>query len=331
MTTENSLQAKLTTIAAFPVNYFLENLAVRSDNSVLITAVNRRELWYVPPPTAIERVQPILLHTFEQLTMSLNEVETNLFYLATSNIYTDHKSSLHRIDLRNWKAGDPVQTQKVLDFPKEAGALNGSCLIGPRVILIADSIAGLIWRIDLPENGGTPAVRVWLRHESMAYYPGQMKPEQPGINGIHYALGSGYLYYTATAKKLFMRVRVNPETLEAAGEPEHVSVGRMADDFCIDERAGVAYVTTHRENTIDCVSLDPPKNNVRFVVAGEPLNEELVGPSSAAWGRLRGDYGKVAYVITDGGAASPPPDGVQRPARLLLVEFPEVPAPLSRK
>lgn len=102
----------------------------------------------------------------------------------------------------------------------------------------------------------------------------------------------------------------------------------MADDFCIDENAGVAYLTTHRENTIDCVSLNPANNSDRFIVAGNPLNEELVGPSSVAWGRLPGEYGKVAFVTTDGGTASPLPDGVRRPAKLLRVEFPEVPTPL---
>jgi hypothetical protein len=152
-----------------------------------------------------------------------------------------------------------------------------------------------------------------------------MRPEQPGVNGIRYAAKFGYVYYTATAKKLFMRVRVNPQTLEAVGEPEHVSAGRMADDFCIDENAGVAYLTTHRENTIDCVSLNPARNSDRFIAAGDPLNEELIGPSSAVWGRLRGEYGKVAFVTTDGGTASPLPDGVRRSAKLLRVEFAEAP------
>jgi hypothetical protein len=162
----------------------------------------------------------------------------------------------------------------------------------------------------------------------MGNYPGQMKPEQPGVNGMQYAAKLGYLYYTATAKKLFMRVRVDAETLDAVDEPEHVSAGSMADDFCIDENAGVAYVTTHRENTIDCISLNPAKNSDRFIVAGHPLNEELIGPSSAAWGRLPGEYGKVAFVTTDGGTAAPLPDGVRRPAKLLRVEFPEAPAAL---
>jgi hypothetical protein len=321
-------KAKLTTVALFPKNYFLENLAVRADDTVLITALNHKELWYVPTH-ATKSAKPVLLHTFDQLTLSLNEVEPNVFYLCTSNAYTDHKASLHRIDLRNWRVGDQIQPQKVLDFPDRAGGLNGGCLIGRRTILVADSVAGLIWRVDLPSDVTTPAVRVWLKHESMAYYPGQMKPEQPGINGIQYARKLGYIYYTATAKKLFMRVRVNPETLDAMGEPEHVSAGRMADDFCIDEDAGVAYVTTHRENTIDCISLNPAKNSERHIVAGDPFTEELIGPSSGAWSRLYGDYGRVAYFITDGGTASPPPDGIRRQARLLRVEFPQVPKALQ--
>lgn len=315
--------AILTTVASFPESYFLENLSVRSDHSVLITVLNRKEVWFVSADSA----RPVLLHTFEQLPMSFTEVEPDVFYLCTSNAYTDHKSSLHRIDLRNWTVGSRIDPEKVLDFPENAGALNGSCLIGSRVILIADSIAGLIWRVDIP-NKGAPRARIWLQHESMAYYPGQMKPEQPGINGVRYAAKLGYVYYTSTAKKLFMRVRVNPETFEAQSEPEHVCVGRMADDFCIDEDAGVAYVTTHRENTIDCVSLDPSKNTRCYVTVGDPFTEELIGPSSAAWGRRSGEYGKVAYVTTDGGTASPPPDGVRRPAKLLRVELPQPPQAL---
>jgi hypothetical protein len=329
MPTETSSQAKLATVASFPVNYFLENFALRSDNSALITAMNHRELWYVPPSTATEGGDPVLLHWFEQLTISLIEVEPDVFYLVTSNVYTDHKSSLHRIDLRSWRrAGNPIHPEKVFDFPSEARALNGSCLIGPRTMLIADSVASLIWRVELPRNGGNPMAHVWCRHESMGNYPGQVKPEQPGVNGMRFAAKLGYLYYTATAKKLFMRVKVSAETLEVAGEPEHVSAGRMADDFCMDENAGVAYLTTHRENTIDCVSLNPAQNSDRFIVAGNPLNEELVGPSSVAWSRLPGEYGKIAFVTTDGGTASPLPDGVRRQSKFLRVEFPEVPAPL---
>jgi len=318
----------MTAIASFPPNYFLENLTVRSDDSLLVTAMTRRELWYVPPARTAEGASPVLLHTFDQLTMSLTEIEPDVFYLCTSNVYTDHKSSLHRIDLRDWHAGATIEPHKVLDFPAEARALNGSCLIGPRTIVVADSAAGLIWRVDLSSDGATPAVGVWLRHESMGNYAGRMKPEQPGVNGVRFAAKLGFLYYTSTAKKLFMRVKVDPVTLEAVGEPEHVSVGRMADDFCIDENSGVAYLTTHRENTIDCVSLDPARNSERFIVVGEPLDEDLIGPSSAAWGRLPGEYGRRAFITSDGGTASPLADGIRRPAKVLRLEVDEVPQAL---
>ena len=57
-------------------------------------------------------------------------------------------------------------------------------------------------------------------------------------------------------------------------------------------------------------------------MAGEPSDEQLVGPSSAAWGRRPGDYGRIAYVTTDGGLVAPPTDDIVRPARLLRAELP---------
>ena len=80
-------------------------------------------------------------------------------------------------------------------LPAQAIALNGSCLVGPRTILVADSGASLIWRVDVAENGESASARIWLRHESMGNYPGQMKPEQPGVNGIRYASKLRYIYY----------------------------------------------------------------------------------------------------------------------------------------
>jgi hypothetical protein len=46
-----------------------------------------------------------------------------------------------------------------------------------------------------------------------------------------------------------MRVPVNPGTLDPAGPTEFVAAIDNADDFCIDEDAGFAYVTRHRGNT----------------------------------------------------------------------------------
>ncbi len=314
-------QAKLTTVACFPKKYFLENLAVRADGSMLVTALNQKELWHVPSPKDELPVEPVLLHTFDQPTGAIVEVEPDIFYVTTSNAYTTHESFLHRIDLRGWQPGTPIRPEVAVEFQNPVRGLNGACLIAPRVMLIADCFASLIWRVDLPGDGGKPTARVWLKHYSMLYHPGEKKPEQPGVNGVRFAAKTNYLYYTATTLRLFMRVAVDPQTHDPAGEPEFVAGGTEADDFCLDEDAGVAYVTTHRENTIDRVPLEPADFRApRQSVAGNPFNETLIGPSSVAWGRRPGDYGKVAYVISDGGTASPPPDG-PKPAKLLRVEF----------
>ncbi len=312
-------QATLTTVALFPVKSFLENLAVRSDNSVLVTSLNARALFYVPPFSGGAPVQPVLLHRFDQLTTGLVEIEPDLFLLSTSNLYTTHESFLYRIDMRGYQPGSLVQPEMVFRFAAEARGLNGSCLLAPGVVLVADCFAGLIWRVDVQPGGRDMHARVWLTHETMGYFPGKLKPEQPGVNGVRYAARTHHLYYTATAKKLLMRVPVDPATLEPASPPELVVAGRMGDDFCIDEDAGVIYLATHRQNSIDRISMDPGDNSgFTQSIVGDPLTEALVGPCSLVWGRAPGEYGKVAYVISDGGTASPSPGG-PLPARLQRV------------
>jgi sugar lactone lactonase YvrE len=154
------------------------------------------------------------------------------------------------------------------------------------VILLADSFSGLIWHVDLNLPAGTPKASAWLRHDSMGHFPGQMKPEQPGANGVQYSPKRGCLHYTATARALFMRVKVEPNTFDPIGEPEVVGGGRMFDDFRIDQDAGVAYLTTHRQNTIDRFSLEPGENGKASIsIAGDPFTPELIGPSAGHWER----------------------------------------------
>ncbi len=318
-------QAHISTLARFPVKFFLENLAVRADNSVLITAMTKKELWYVPPESGNGEATPVCIHTFDQPSLGIAEIEPDVFLVFTSNLYTTHESYAHHLDLRGWQPGSPIAPKQICQFPSKARGLNGCCVIGPGVVLVADCFASLIWRMDLQPNGGAPSIRVWLEHESMGYFPGKMKPEQPGVNGIRYAGKTNYLYYTSTAKKLFMRVKVDPKTLDPAGEPELVVAGRMADDFCIDEDAEVIYMTTHRQNTIDVVAMDPGINSgFTQSVAGDPFTKQLIGPSSGVWRRSQGDYGRVAYFIMDGGTASPPPSGPED-AQLIKVEFAPLP------
>jgi hypothetical protein len=198
-------------------------------------------------------------------------------------------------------------------------ALNGCCALSSTTALAGDSFAGAIWRIDFAGEGCPPEGRPWLKHESMAHVKDDLPPPQPGINGLRNSSRTKHAFYTTTGQKLFMRVRVDPTTLEPAGEPERVAAGGMYDDFCIDDERDVAYVTVHRENRIDRIPLRSGEM-VRTVV-GTPLNEMLLGLSSAAWSRVPSEADKVIYVTTDDGQTAPPPNGAVRSAKVLRVEL----------
>ncbi len=318
----NVPQAKLTIVAEFPEHFFLENMAVRAEGSMLITVQNRKELWFVPTPGETLPVQPLQLYTFEFNTLFVVEWQPERFLLGVADVYDTHEAKLYEIDLTGWAPGMAITPRLVLEFPKPWVGLNGACFIAPDVLLAA-GMTGLIWRVDLGQNSGASA-RIWLRHDSMKNRPGEMKPEQPGINGIQFDASTGYLYYTTTSQQMMLRVKVDPATHDPADLPAFVAGGREWDDFLIDAAAGVAYVTTHRENTIDRVRLAHDGNREgKTVIAGDPFIETLVGPSAGAWSRAPGDNGRVAYFSTDGGTAQPP-NGVYRTAKVLRVELPPV-------
>ena len=318
--------AKITTFAEFPKHTMLENLAMRADGSVLVVASPQRQVWYAPAPTDGLPVEPILLHTFDegQLAQSLVEAEPDVFYVCT---YGD--ATLHRFDLRGWTPGMPTSPTKVLDFESPAGP-NGSCLLAPGVMLFADCVEGLIWRVDLSDDGLHATARVWLKHDTMAAGGGHppvkfsatMEVPFPGINGLRYGPKTNHVYYTTSSQNLFMRVAVDPATHEPAGQPQHLADAKNVDDLCLDENLGVAYITRHPDHIIERVPLEPGSSGPgRAVAVGEPFTDKMIGPTSIDWGRAPGDYGHVAYVPTDGGVIQLPPDGALRPARLMRIEF----------
>jgi hypothetical protein len=48
-------KATLSTLASFPKGYFLENLAVRADNSILVTSIKTHELWWFPQQSRVNK------------------------------------------------------------------------------------------------------------------------------------------------------------------------------------------------------------------------------------------------------------------------------------
>jgi hypothetical protein len=114
---------------------------------------------------------------------------------------------------RGWTPGIPGSPIKVLDFEPPAGP-NGSCLLAPDVMLFADCVEGLIWRVDLSDDGLHATARVWLQHDTMAAGAGRppvkfsatMEVPFPSINGLRYGPKTNCVYYSCSSQELFMRV-----------------------------------------------------------------------------------------------------------------------------
>ena len=58
---EQDSRAKLTTVAAFPRYYSPDNLAVRRDGPILVTAVLQQELCYIPAADTRGQAEPMLV------------------------------------------------------------------------------------------------------------------------------------------------------------------------------------------------------------------------------------------------------------------------------
>lgn len=322
----NTSQPTITTVAEFPLHTMPENLAVRADGSILVVASPQRQLWYVPAPSGTLPVEPVLLETFdeEQLAQSLVEVEPDLFLVTT---YGD--AVLRRLDLRGWTPGEPVSTTTVFRFDPPAGP-NGAALVGPGVMLLADCVEGLIWRLDVTDDARTVAASVWLKDESMAAGGGHpdvkfsdtQSVPFPGINGLAFGPKTQHVYWATSSLGVFARVAIDPDSYEPTGPVEKLADVVNCDDLCLDEDLGVAYIARHPDHIIERAPLDPnrPAPDQR-PAAGDPFTDALIGPTSIDWGRSPGDYGRVAYAPTDGGVIKLPADGQLRPARLVRIEF----------
>ena len=316
-------KAQVTTVARFPEHFFLENIVVRRDGSILVTVYIQKKLFYLPKPGS-EIVLPQLLHEFDDYTTGIVEVKPDVFYISTTSLTGkgDVPGRLWKLDMNNFVDGetDFPNPFPVLTFPGESRFLNGSCLVAPNVILLADSWADLIWRVDILEDGSAMSARIWLKHALLAHDSvNPAKRDSPGVNGLKYNPVDQHLYFTCTAQTLFGRVPVNPLTNEPADEPKEVTErGMMADDLLIDEVANVCYVTTHRQNTIEKIDLN---SFARVNSVGNPVNLQVLGPTAGSWSRAPGDYGRVAYFTTDGGHMNPY-EGKAREALVVRVELP---------
>lgn len=300
---------KIETVHEFPLNYFVENIAVRSNGGILVTVHNRNELIYIDPGQA--KQPPVVVHTFSAGASGIVEVESDQFYVSIGTIGQPGSYAVFKVDMSDFKVdGDGKATtsatvSKVVDVP-DALFLNGSALLNrdEGIILLADSILGAVHRLQI----SSAKVDVWIQHKSLEKVTDH--PLLPGVNGIK--VYKGALYLSNTDAKTFLRAPIDGSGA-STGEVKLLQQKLNVDDFAFDTD-GSSYLTTHVFQSV--VKLRG--HGARTRIAGGPDDRTCAGTTAAAFGRTEADR-TCLYVTTTGGM-SYPVDGELGPARLLKID-----------
>jgi sugar lactone lactonase YvrE len=134
----------------------------------------------------------------------------------------------------------PDQSKQVIATFPIGGLLNGMTPDDDGNLYIADSFAGVIWRVS--SGGGTPVV--WIDLHAPGSLQGGLGP-----NGIKFDKYKRNLY--VTLQKLQEIVRVPIDRDGQAGTPEvFVSNVTSSDDFCFDQTGNLYLATQGRQSVV---------------------------------------------------------------------------------
>jgi hypothetical protein len=274
-----------------------ENIAVRSNGDLLVTLMNRPELYSISPKNqAANLVADLEDETNVIGLLGITEMAHDVFVVIAGNFSIARSESdpasysVWEIDFN--RGGKCEKVKEIERFP-QASFLNGMTTLNrqKKTVLISDSVLGVVWRL----NTRTGEYVVALEDATMKGVEGS-KP-YIGVNGVR--IFGDYLYYVNAQRQLFGRVQIDLSTGMARGPYEVIATEIPGDDFAISAD-GVAYVATNAENGLMRVTMG---GNETLIAGG--LNSTVVaGATSAALGRTKKDK-NVVYVVTSGAQAGP--------------------------
>ena len=280
-------------IHEFPKGTWIENLVIRPSGAALAIDFSTPSIFEVP---ISENSKPLLIHTFENSTgvSSIAESSSPDVYFAITGSFSfanfsaiAGSYSIHRLTFDN-PSGKPVVTKLAalanLIMP------NGMVHI-PHTpyVLIADSIAGIVYRFDTEE------LRLTTYFDDPLLKPSGTSL-QCGVNGVK--LSRGHFYFSNTDQELIARVPVSGRESMPQGSPQIVASQTLVDDFVINDRNGDIFIAEGGINELAFVKARGNRTVPKTLV-GSPNSTALAGPTAAVW--ARGEEGRTLIVSTNGG------------------------------
>ncbi len=266
------------TIAEFPINTFLESIAIDSNNTLYITSHLDGKIYRIGD---------------DDIPVIHAEVDGK----ATGLAFTPNGSLLlSGWNLENipvvWEISSDGTVEVLVNIP-DAIFLNGLTHLSDRRYLIADSYKGAIWELDVEQK----QVRVWLEHPLLAR--NNLENGTPAVNGLK--IFGNQLYASNTQNAQIIRVPLLKNYQSSA--PEIFIENVNLDDFAFDI-AGNLYATTHVFNSVVKIDLS---GNITTIAQAE---QGMTGSTALAFGKTEESHFSV-YVTTNGGMSLPPSSGVE--------------------
>ena len=264
----------------------LENLAVRPNGQLILDCVTQPIIYGFDPRQS--RPKPTELHRFTNVTsvLGIDEISHDVFAVVVGNFsdpghHQPGSFSLWSLDLNPRK---PKVT--LITAIPEAIALNGLAVLKGKepMVLIADSVDGVLWRVD-------PKTR---KYTSIYDSPllANITATGMGVNGIR--IFEKKLYFINSGQETYGRIRLHHDA-SAAGEVELLARQKIGiwDDFDIDWE-GNAWVATHRGQVTE-ITLEGRQRNMTLCE-----DFEMLDPTSARFGRGSKKEENTLYIVTAG-------------------------------
>lgn len=272
-------------IAEFPINTFLESIAVGVDGTVFFTSHLDGKVFRIG-------------------TDGIPVVHATISGKATGLVFTpDGSLLLSAWDDQNIPTVLVISSQgeiAVLVTIPDAMFLNGLTPLTRDRYLIADSYRGAIWELNTTEK----TVRAWLEHPALAR--SSADKEFPAVNGLK--IYGNALYASNTEKMQLVKI---PILDGQPGEPEIFLQPVNLDDFAFDQD-GNLYGTTHIYNSVVKIT---PTGQMTTIAQAE---QGMTGSTALAFGQSEGDRTSI-YVVTNGGMSFPPSTGLE-PAKVVRLD-----------
>jgi putative intracellular protease/amidase/sugar lactone lactonase YvrE len=273
-------------IAEFPVNTFLENIAIDAQGNIFVTSYEEGKIYRVAASGEYSEyaridgnVAGIAIDRDGNLLVagSLDRKTATIFHVRTSGT-----------------------VEAIISLP-EAIFLNGITHLEGDRYLVADSYKGAIWIIDVKAK----TAQIWVQDDLLAR--SDTSNPFPAINGIKIYQNS--LFASNTQRQLIVRIPIAEGNVP--GTLEVFSTNVNLDDFAFDMH-GNLYGTTHVYNSVIRIS---PDKQITTIAKAE---QGMTGSTALAFGRGDGNVSSI-YVTTNGGMSLPPSTGVE-PAKVVRLE-----------